>query len=150
MLNQIRGGAKMSQINNSSSQKDIFSVWNDVVNTYYTNLEKSITQFHQASTNMIQEYVQALNNSATSFIGLQKEFAIKTGLKPEVSNSTLKIIQDSAEKINQSFDVQNKMSLTSIDATKQNIRTWNENSSAFANINKSIVDSLMSSINKKI
>jgi len=56
---------------------------------------------------------------------------------------------DSAEKLTHSLTVQNKISVASIDAAKQNIRTWNEDSSAFADIGKSIVSSLVS-INPKI
>ena len=59
------------------------------------------------------------------------------------------MINDSAEKFTRTFNVQNKISIASIDATKQNIRTWNENSNAFASINKHMVDSLISSINPK-
>ena len=146
MLNQIRGGAKMSKIENPS-QKGIFSTWNDAVSSYYSNVEKSIPQFHQASTNMYQEYVQALNNAVTSIIELQKEFVTKTGTKSILPDATMNIIHDSVEKLSRSFDIQNKITLSSIDAARQNIKTWNENSRAFANINKSIVDSCLSSIN---
>lgn len=147
----MRGGAIMSKVENSTSnQKDIFSAWNELVDSYYSNIEKYVPQYHQASTNLFQEYLQAWNNAATSVIELQKEFATKTGIKSNLPEATVKIIHDSSEKMKRSFDVQNKISIASMDATKQNIKTWNENSSAFANINKNIVDSLISSVNPKI
>jgi hypothetical protein len=52
--------------------------------------------------------------------------------------------------MNQSLNVQSKMSIASIDAIQQNIKTWNDNSSAFANINKSLVESFASPFNTKI
>ncbi len=140
----------MSKIENTSNHKDIYSVWNDSVNSFYSNIEKSIPQFHQAATNLFQECVQAWNNASSSIIDIQREFATKTGIKSNLPESSLNIINDSTEKINRSFNVQSKMSIASIDATKQNIHTWNENSKSFVNINKSIMDSLVLPFNPKI
>ncbi|HUU48430.1 MAG TPA: hypothetical protein VMW55_06580 [Nitrosopumilaceae archaeon] len=140
----------MSKIENTSNQKDIYSVWKDGIDIFYSNIEKSIPQFHQATTNLFQEYVKSLNNVATSTLDIQREFVTKAGIKSNLPESSISIIHDSAEKMNRSLNVQNKMSIASIDATKQNIKTWNENSSAFANINKSMVDSLISPFNPKI
>ena len=139
----------MSKLENTGSRKDIYSVWSDGVDNLYSNIEKSIPQFHQAATNLFQEYVKALNNASTSIIDIQREFATKAGIKSNLPESSINIIRDSSEKINRSFDVQSKMSIASIDATKQNIQTWNENSKSFANINKSIMDSLVLPFNTK-
>jgi hypothetical protein len=140
----------MSKIENTSNHKDIYSVWNDSINSFYSNIEKSIPQFHQAATNLFQEYVQTWNNASSSIIDIQREFATKTGIKSNLPESSLNMINDSTEKINRSFNVQSKMSIASIDATKQNIHTWNENSKSFLNINKSIMDSLVLPFNPKI
>ncbi|NND87193.1 MAG: hypothetical protein HKM23_07745 [Nitrosopumilus sp.] len=140
----------MSKIENTSNQKDIYSVWKDSIDNFYSNIEKSIPQFHQATTNLFQEYVQAWNNVAVAVIDTEKEFATKAGIKTNLPEATTNIIHDSTEKINRSIDVQNKISIASIDATKQNIKTWNENSNAFADLNKRMVDSFISSMNPKI
>ena len=140
----------MSKLENTGNQKDIYSVWKDGLDSFYSNIEKSIPQFHQASINLFQEYVKALNDASSSIVDIQREFATKAGIKSALPEASLNIIHDSAEKINRSFNVQSKMSIASIDATKQNIKTWNENSSAFANINKSMVDSLILPFNQKI
>ncbi|MDH3339936.1 MAG: hypothetical protein OEL84_01475 [Nitrosopumilus sp.] len=133
----------MSKIENTSNQKDIYSVWKEGLDSFYSNIEKSIPQFHQAATNLFQEYVKALNDAATSALDIQRKFATKAGIKSTLPESSISMINDSAEKINRSWSVQNKISVASIDAAKQNIKTWNENSSAFANINKNMVDSLI-------
>ncbi len=140
----------MSKIENTSNQKDIYSVWKDGIDSFYSNIEKSIPQYHQAATDLFQEYVKAWNNVASSSVDIQREFATKAGIKSNLPESSIKMIHDSEEKLNRSLSVQNKISIASIDATKQNIKTWNDNSSAFANINKSMVDSLVSSFNPKI
>ncbi len=140
----------MSKIENTSNQKDIYSVWKEGIDSFYSNIEKSIPQYHQAFTDLFQEYVKGWNNIASSTVDIQREFATKAGIKSSLPESSIKIIHDSEEKLNRSLSVQNKISIASIDVTKQNIKTWNENSSAFANINKSMVDSLVASFNPKI
>ncbi|AJW70232.1 hypothetical protein [Nitrosopumilus adriaticus] len=140
----------MSKIENTSNHKDVYSIWSDSVDSFYSNIEKSIPQFHQAATNLLQEYVQAWNNASSSIIDIQREFATKTGIKSNLPESSISMINDSTEKINRSFNVQSKMSIASIDATKHNIHTWNENSKSFVNINKSIMDSLVLPFNPKI
>lgn len=140
----------MSKIENTSNHKDVYSVWKDGMDNFYSTIEKSIPQFHQAATNLFQEYVQALNNVSSSIVDIQREFATKAGIKSNLPESSISIMHDSAEKINRSLNVQSKISIASIDVAKQNIKTWNENSNAFANINKSMVASLISPFSPKI
>ena len=133
----------MSKIENTSNHKDIYSVWKDGLDNFYSNIEKSIPQFHQAATNLFQEYVKALNDVATSALDIQSEFATKAGIKSTLPESSISIIHDSAEKINRSLSIQNKISIASINAVQQNIKTWNENSKSFINVNKNMMDSLV-------
>ena len=133
----------MSKIENTNSYKDIYSVWKNGLDHFYSNVEKSIPQFHQAATNLVQEYVKAWNDVSLSIIDIQREFAIKTRIKPNLPEISISMIHDSAEKINRSFDVQNKISVASINAVQQNIKTWNENSKSYININKNMMDSLV-------
>jgi len=133
----------MSKIENTNSHKDIYSVWKDGLDHFYSNVEKSIPQFHQAATNLVQEYVKAWNDVSLSIIDIQREFATKTRIKPNLPETSISMIHDSAEKINRSFDVQNKISVASINAVQQNIKTWNENSKSYININRNMMDSLV-------
>ncbi|QLH05123.1 hypothetical protein C5F49_07155 [Nitrosopumilus oxyclinae] len=140
----------MSKLENTNNHKDVYSIWKEGMDNFYSTIEKSIPQFHQAATNLYQEYAKALNNASSSIVEIQREFATKAGIKSNLPEASISMIHDSAEKINKSLDVQTKMSIASIDAAQQNIKTWNENSSAFVNINKSIADSLVSPFNSKI
>ena len=140
----------MSKIENTNNHKDVYSVWKDGMDNFYSTIEKSIPQFHQAATNLYQEYAKALNDASSSVIEIQREFATKAGIKSNLPEASVNMMRDSAERISRSLDVQSKVSIASIDAAQQNIRTWNENSSAFANINKSMADSLTSPFNPKV
>ena len=121
----------MSKIENTNNHKDVYSVWKDGMDNFYSTIEKSIPQFHQAATNLFQEYAKALNNASSSIVDIQREFATKAGIKSNLPEASINMIHDSAEKINKSLDVQSKVSIASIDAAQQNIKTWNENSSCF-------------------
>ena len=140
----------MSKIENTSSHKDVYSVWKDGMDNFYSTMEKSIPQFHQAATNLFQEYAKALNNASSSIVEIQREFATRAGIKSSLPEASVNMMRDSAERISRSLDVQSKVSIASIDAAQQNIKTWNENSSAFVNINKSMADSLISPFNPKV
>lgn len=140
----------MSKIENTNNHKDVYSVWKEGTDNFYSTIEKSIPQFHQAATNLFQEYAKALNNTSSSIVEIQREFATKAGIKSSLPEASVNMIRDSAERISRSLDVQSKVSIASIDAAQQNIKTWNENSTAFVNINKSIADSLISPFNPKV
>ncbi len=131
------------------NQKDIYSVWKEDLENYYSSLEKSMTQFHQSSVNLFQEYVKSWNNIALSFVEIQREFATKVGLKTNLPENALKIMHDTTEKLNRTLGVQQKIAVESIDATKHNIKIWNENSKPFVDINKSMINSVLSSINPR-
>lgn len=139
----------MSKIENTANHKDVYSVWGESIDAFYSNIEKSIPQFHQAATNMFQEYVKSLNNVVSSALDIQKEFVTKAGIKSNLPEASISTIRDSVEEMNRILNVQNKISVASLGAIQQNIRTWNDNSSAFGNINKNMVDSLISPFNLK-
>ena len=132
-----------------SGHKDFYSVWHDNVASFYANWDKSIPKFHQAATNLAQEYVKAWSNIASSMINIQHEFATKAGVKSNMPDSALKIVHDTTDDLNKVIEVQNTISLASLDAARQNIKTWNESSNAFEELNKGIVDSLAFPINPK-
>lgn len=128
------------------TQKDIFAVYHENIDNFYSNIEKSIPVFHQAATNLVQEYIQAWNNIATSFVDIQREFTTKAGIKSNLPIAISKLAKDSNDEINKIVSINNKISVASIDAAKQNVRTWNENYSSFAELNKNIIDSCVSTL----
>jgi len=103
-----------------------------------------VPRYHQSVTNAQQEYLEAVENVIDSTITLQKEFATKAGINVNVPSAALKVIRDSTEEIVKAYDVQNKIALASIDAAQQNIKTFNDNAKAFADLNKNILQSWIS------
>ena len=139
----------MSNTAQSTSQKDIFAVYQQNVDKYFSGIKQSVPRYHQSVTNVQQEYLEAVENVINSTISLQKDFALKSGITTNVPSAALKVIRDTTEEIVKAYDVQNKVTLAAIDSAQQNIKTFNENAKAFADLNKNIVQSWISTFAQK-
>jgi hypothetical protein len=96
-----------------------------------------------------QEYTEAFQNIVDSTIALQREFANKTGINTALPEATESAVNKTNEQINKVQDVQNKVALATIDATRQNIKTFNENAKAFVDLNKSVMQSWLTAFTPK-
>ena len=139
----------MSSTAQSTSQKDIFAVYQQNVDKYFSGVKQSVPRYHQSVTNVQQEYLDAVENVFNSTIALQKDFASKSGITTNVPSAALKVIRDSTEEIVKAYDVQNKVTLAAIDSAQQNIKTFNENAKSFADLNKNLVQSWISTFTQK-
>jgi len=139
----------MSNTTQSTSQKDIFAVYQQNVDKYFAGIKQSVPRYHQSVTNVQQEYLDAVENLINSTIALQRDFATKSGITTNVPSAALKVIRDTTEEIVKAYDVQNKITLAAIDSTQQNIKTFNENAKAFADLNKNVVQSWISTFSQK-
>ena len=133
----------------TSNQKDIFAVYQQNVDKYFTGIKQSVPRYHQSVTNVQQEYLDAVENVIDSTIALQKDYATKAGITTNIPSAVLKVIRDTTEEVVKAYDVQNKVALAAIDSAQQNIKTFNENAKAFADLNKNIVQSWISTFTPK-
>jgi hypothetical protein len=133
----------------TSNQKDIFAVYQQNVDKYFSGIKQSVPRYHQSVTNVQQEYLDAVENVINSTIALQKDYATKAGITTNIPSAVLKVIRDTTEEVVKSYDVQNKVALAAIDSAQQNIKTFNENAKAFADLNKNIVQSWISTFTPK-
>ncbi len=139
----------MSTEQKSTSNKDIFAVYQQNVDKYFNGIKQSVPRYHQSVTNVQQEYLDAVENVINSTIDLQKDFATKAGVTTNIPSASLKVIRDTTEEIVKAYDVQNKVALAAIDSAQQNIKTFNENAKAFADLNKNIAQSWISTFTQK-
>ncbi len=133
----------------TTSNKDIFAVYQQNVDKYFNGIKQSVPRYHQSVTNVQQEYLDAVENVINSTIALQKDFATKAGVTTNVPSASLKVIRDTTEEVVKAYDVQNKVALAAIDSAQQNIKTFNENAKAFADLNKNIAQSWISTFTQK-
>ena len=124
--------------------KDAFSVYQQNVDKIFTTIKQSVPQYHQSITNVQQEYLQAYENIVDSSIALQKEYAKKLGMAANVPETAIRAISDSTEEFAKAASIQNQIALATIDATQQNIKTFNDNAKSFAELNKNILQSWIS------
>ena len=128
----------------TTNAKDVYAVYQQNVDKFLDAVKQSVPKYHQSVTNAQQEYVDACENVINSTITLQKEFARKAGITTNVPDAALKVIRDATEEAVKATSVNNQVALAAIDATQQNIKTFNDNAKAFADLNKNILQSWIS------
>ena len=128
-------------MSNESVKNDVFTTVEETVEKQVKTTEKSFPNYQASVTSLQQEYTEAFQNIVDSTIALQREFANKTGINTALPEATESAVNKTNEQISKVQDVQNKIALATIDATRQNIKTFNENAKAFADLNKSVMQS---------
>ena len=133
----------------NTNTKEVFSIYQQSIDKIFNGIRQSIPQYHQSTTNAQQEYLQAFENVINSTITLQKEFARKTGIATNMPDATVRAIRDTTEEFVKAASIQNQMVLTTIDATQQNIKTFNDNAKSFVDLNRNILQSWITSFATK-
>ena len=131
------------------NSKNVFSVYQENVDKLFNGIKQSVPQYHQSITNVQQEYLQAYENMVDSTITLQKEYVKKAGIAANIPEATLKVINDTTEEFVKATSIQNQVTLATIDATQQNIKTFNDNAKSFAELNRNIMQSWISAFTTK-
>ena len=139
----------MSTEKKTTNAKDVYGVSQQNVDKFFDGIKQQVPRYHQSVTNVQQEYLDAFENIINSSIILQKEFARKAGVTTNVPEAALKAIRDTTEEIVKASTIQNQIALATIDATQQNIKTFNDNAKAFADLNKNILQSWISAFTQK-
>jgi len=124
--------------------ENIFSACQENVDTLINGIKRSVPHYHQSITNIQQEYIQAWENMFDTSIKLQKEYAKKAGIAANIPETTLEIFRDMTKEFVKALSIQNQMTLVTIDATQENIKTFNDNTKSFGDLNKNIPQSLFS------
>ena len=139
----------MSKNETTGNSKDVFSVYQENVDKMFSGIKQSVPQYHQSVTNVQQEYLQAFENVVDSTITLQKEYVKKAGIATNIPEATLKMIHDTTEECVKATSIQNQIALATIDATQQNIKTFNDNAKSFVDLNRNILQSWISAFTTK-
>lgn len=128
----------------TTETKEIFAVYKQNVNRCFDEAEKNVAQCLQAVTNLQQEYATACKNTIENAISMQQEYASRTGLSTNVPSAYFKIVNDATEEIVKTGSVQSKAVLATIDAVRQNVKTFNDNTKSFSDMNANILQSWFS------
>lgn len=128
----------------TTETKEIFAVYKQNVNRCFDEAEKNVAQCLQAVTNLQQEYATACKNTIENAISMQQEYASRTGLSTNVPSAYFKIVNDATEEIVKTGSVQSKAVLATIDAIRQNVKTFNDNTKSFSDMNANMLQSWFS------
>ncbi len=142
---QIRTEQTTKPETRSEPTKDFIAIYKQNVEKYFENMENSIPKYYQTLSELQQEFLQAWENMFNASISIQKEFLSKTGMNIEQSKAASKFVSDTTEAAIKARAVRDEIFLTSIDTTKENIKEWNKRSQEFADLNRKIMQSWVSS-----
>lgn len=130
-----------THITQTNHTENVYSTYKQNVQKYFESVAKNVPQYLQSVTHLQEECVKTCEKTIDALISLQQEFAKKNGLSTEIPDTMKTTFVDINKQIVQANTVQNQIVKTTIDATVQNIKTFNENVNAFADLNKNIVQS---------
>lgn len=128
----------------TQTSDDIYGIYKQNVEKYFESVENTIPQYFQSLASIQEECCKSCKNTVNSSISLQQEFAKKTGMNTDIPETTRNAIIDTSTQIIKANSVQNQITQASVNAIKQNIKTWNDNAGAFADLNRNILQSWIS------
>lgn len=128
----------------SLETKDAFGIYEQNINSSFATINREVPKFHQSITDLQQQCAQTCENTMKSFLSIQKDIVNKTGINTNMPDAALNTIKETNDGINKVYSIQSQMVQTALDATKQNVKTFNENAKAYADLNKNIIQSWIS------
>jgi predicted translin family RNA/ssDNA-binding protein len=132
---------------NQEKTQDLFSVSRENTDKFFNGIRQTVPQYHQAITNLQQEYLQTFERVLSTTLNAQQEFAKKLGFASTIPDATLKIINDSTEELVRLQSVKTKIALAFIDAAQNNIKSFNDNAKQFSDFYQSWVSTITPKIN---
>lgn len=124
--------------------KDVFGIYEQNINSSFATINREVPKFHQTITDLQHQCIQTCENTMKSMLSVQREIVNKAGINANIPEAALNTVRDTNDGINKVYSVQSQIVQTALDATKQNIKTFNDNAKAFADLNKNIVQSWIS------
>ena len=125
--------------------KEVYAVYRQNTNRYFEEVEKNVTQYTEAVSQLQQEFIQTCKNALDNSMAFQQEMITKSGLGSNLPQSYLKSINDATDEFVKASSIQNKAMITAIDATRQNIKTFYDNLKAFTSMDTNMIQSWFSS-----
>ena len=132
-----------------TQSSDAYTLYKQNVQKFFENITKQTPQYFQSITHLQDECMKTCEKSINAAVSMQQEFAKKSGMKTDIPDSAKTAIVDTNKQIVQASTINNQLVKTTIDATVQNIKTFNDNVNAFADLNKNIIQSWMTPFTHK-
>ena len=124
-----------------TQSSDVYSMYKQNVQKYFENISKITPEYFQAIIQLQDECMKTCEKTINTSISTQQEFAKNAGIATEIQDVAKTAIVDTNKQIVQASTVNNQIVKTTIDATVQNIKAFNDSVNAFADLNKNIIQS---------
>ena len=131
-------------------QKNIFTVSKKNNAGFFGVTNKTSQKYNQSIGKLQQDYIDAWKNVINSAIVLRLEYANNAGFGTNISKSTLQNIRDMVELSIQTYLQQNKFLFDTVTMAKQSFTAFNNVTASFTDLNKEIIDYLMSAYEPKL
>jgi hypothetical protein len=132
-----------------TESRDIYAVSRHSFEKIRGNIEKTMPQYVQSLTNLQQEYFAAWGNFVNTTFANQQEYLQKIGIDVRAPEAAVKVVRDFTDGVVKAIDVQSKVALTILDATRQTTKAISDTTSSFSELNQNIVDSWISAWPKR-
>ena len=124
----------------TAKPKDLYTIYNQEVDRYFSDVKQTTATYLQSITNLQQDVISSWKNAINSAIILQQKFGTNFLDKPKESMAT-KLMTNIAGQTKRMQDLQNQMLLASIDAIRNNIKTFGKNAKTIDELNTKLVRS---------
>ncbi len=132
-----------------TQSSNVYSLYKQNVQKYFENITKQTPQYFQSITHLQDECMKTCEKTINAAVSMQQEFAKKSGITTDIPDAAKSAIVDTNKQIVQASTINNQLVKTTIDATVQNFKTFNDNVNAFADLNKNIIQSWMTPFTQK-
>ncbi len=122
----------------TESPKDVFSLYKENIDEFFSGIAKFLPNYHQSVTNLQQEWLQTCENTIKSMVSIQQEFTNRAGIDTTIPEVMLQAIKNTNDEVLKIYSVQTRYALVAIDATRQNIKTFNDGTGFYADMSKNI------------
>lgn len=138
-----------SSMSKNTSKNNNFELIDKIAAKHFSEIEHNVPHFQQILFDLQNEYYKIWKNSVNSNFSLFKEFASKSEYDYSLSEPLHSMISNFHEEATKYRDVYNKIVVSTIETSKKNAKSWNDNAKSFEELNKKIMQFWLSAFTAK-
>ena len=124
---------------NKEDSKDDSDMIDQISKKYFSEVEHSVPYMQQVLFDLQNECYKTWKNTINANISLQKEFLKTSEFNYAIPEATKSLVENMSEEAVRYRTYCNKIAIANIESVKKNIKTLNDNSELFVDLNKKIM-----------
>ena len=117
---------------------DNFEIIEQIYKKYFSEVENSVPHIQQVLFDLQNESYKTWKNAVNANISLQKEFVKSSNFNFTIPESYKSLIENMSEETVKYRSLCNKIIISTIESGKKNVKTWNDNTDIFMDLNRKI------------